>query len=313
MKTIGKIIGVVIIILVIGGIINSIKNKNPDPRPAISSSTDIQSSTSQNNSSEPTKKDLVLRDVKYGNNKRNTMNILVPKGSNNETPFILFMHGGAWVSGDKNDVAIVQLALGGAGIASASINYRYASDSVHYPELMSDVNSAVNYIVDHGKDWNVNTNKMAIGGISAGAHMALLYGYQYDKGNHISSIISMAGPTDMTNVDFLNGATLLKLIDGANKMVGAKYEFGKPVPSQFKDASPVQYIKNIPTLIIHGTGDMVVPYAQAELLSDKLKQKSYTHDLMTIPNANHDLGLGNQATAKQIADRVVEWVKKYKK
>jgi hypothetical protein len=32
---------------------------------------------------------------------------------------------------------------------------------------------------------------------------------------------------------------------------------------------------------------------------------------MTIPNANHDLGLGNPATAKQIADRVVEWVKKY--
>lgn len=312
MKTILKIIGVIIVILALGGIINSVKNKNPDPRPvANNQSQNQQSGSSQSATSEPTKKDLVLRDVKYGTDKRNTMNILVPKGSNNETPFILFMHGGAWVSGDKNDVAIVQLALSGAGIASASINYRYASDTVHYTELMSDVNKAVNYIVDNGKDWNVNTNKIAIGGISAGAHMALLYGYQYDSANHINSIISMAGPTDMTNVDFLNGATLLKLIDGANKMVGAKYELGKSVPSQFKDASPIQYVKNVPTLIIHGTGDMVVPYAQAELLSDRLKQKSYTHDLMTIPNANHDLGLGNPETAKQIADRVVEWVKKY--
>lgn len=312
MKTILKIIGVIVIILALGGIINSVKDKNPDPRPvANNQSQNQQSGSSQSATSEPTKKDLVLRDVKYGTDKRNTMNIFVPKGSNKETPFILFMHGGAWVSGDKNDVAIIQLALGGAGIASASINYRYASDTVHYAELMSDVDKAVNYIVDHGNDWNINTNRMAIGGISAGAHMALLYGYQYDKGNHISSIISMAGPTDLTNVDFLNGATLLKLIDGANKMVGAKYELGKSVPSQFKDASPIQYVKNIPTLIIHGTGDMVVPYDQAELLSDKLKQKSYTHDLMTIPNANHDLGLGNPVTAKQIADRVVEWVKKY--
>lgn len=312
MKTILKIIGVIVIILALGGIINSVNDKNPDPRPVVNNqSQNQQSGSSQSATSEPTKKDLVLRDVKYGTDKRNTMNILIPKGSNNETPFILFMHGGAWVSGDKNDVAIIQLALGGAGIASASINYRYASDTVHYAELMSDVDKAVNYIVEHGKDWNVDTNKISIGGISAGAHMALLYGYQYDKGNHISSIISMAGPTDMTNVDFLNGATLLKLIDGANKMTGAKYEFGKPVPNQFKDASPIQYIKNIPTLIIHGTGDMVVPYDQAELLSDKLKQKSYTHDLMTIPNANHDLGLGNPVTAKQIADRVVEWVKKY--
>lgn len=308
MKTMGKIIGAVLVILGIGAVANQTVNHTPTQVPAQQTTTTQSVATSQ-----PTKKDLVLRDVKYGTDKRNTMNVLIPKGSNDKTPFILFMHGGAWVTGDKNDVAIVQLALGGAGIASASINYRYASDSVHYPELMSDVNSAVNYIVDHGKDWNVNTNKMAIGGISAGAHMALLYGYQYDKGNHISSIISMAGPTDLTNVDFLNGATLLKLIDGANKMVGATYEFGKPVPSQFKTASPIQYVKNVPTLIIHGTGDIVVPYAQAELLSDKLKQKSYIHDLMTIPNANHDLGLGNQATAKQIADKVVEWVNMYHK
>lgn len=310
MKKIAKIVSIIIVIVILGGIINSIKNKDSNVKNIINSQ---QSDTSITTLSEPTKKDLVLRDVKYGTDKRNTMNVLIPKGSNDKTPFILFMHGGAWVTGDKNDVAIVQLALGGAGIASASINYRYASNTVHYTELMSDVNSAVNYIVDHGKDWNVNTNKMAIGGISAGAHMALLYGYQYDKGNHISSIISMAGPTDMTNVDFLNGATLLKLIDGANKMAGAPYEIGKPIPHQFKDASPIQYVKNVPTLIIHGTEDIVVPYAQAELLSDKLKQKSYTHDLMTIPGANHDLGLGNSGTAKQIADKVVEWVKTYSK
>lgn len=308
MKKIAKIVSIIIVIVILGGIINSIKNKDSSVKNIINSQ---QSDISITTLSEPTKKDLVLRDVKYGTDKRNTMNVLIPKGSNDKTPFILFMHGGAWVTGDKNDVAIVQLALGGAGIASASINYRYASNTVHYTELMSDVNSAVNYIVDHGKDWNVNTNKMAIGGISAGAHMALLYAYQYDTQNRISSVISMAGPTDMTNIDFLNGATLLKLIDGANKMAGAPYEIGKPIPHQFKDASPIQYVKNVPTLIIHGTGDMIVPYAQAELLSDKLKQKSYTHDLMTIPGANHDLGLGNSGTAKQIAEKVVEWVKKY--
>jgi acetyl esterase/lipase len=305
----GKIIGAVLILLGIGAIGNQVNHHQTPAQVPAQQTSNTQSTAS----SDPTKKDLVLRDVKYGDNDRNTMNIFIPKGSNNQTPFVLFMHGGAWVSGDKNDMAIVQLALGGAGIASASINYRYASNTAHYLELMSDVNSAVNYIVNHGKDWNVNTNKMAIGGISAGAHMALLYGYHYDKGNHISSIISMAGPTDLTNIDFLNGATLLKLIDGANKMVGATYEFGKPVPSQFKDASPIQNVKNVPTLIIHGTGDIVVPYAQAELLSDKLKQKSYTHDLMTIPGANHDLGLGNQATAKQIADKAVDWIKTYSK
>jgi acetyl esterase/lipase len=196
--------------------------------------TDDQSTTDQAESSESlktttntskTKSDLILRDVKYGTDKRNTMNVLVPKGSTGKTPFILFMHGGAWVSGDKNDVAIVQLALGGAGIASASINYRYASDSVHYPELMSDVNSAVDYIVAHGKDWNVNTNKMSIGGISAGAHMALLYAYHYDTGNHINSVISMAGPTNLADTVVLDASVKNKLIGGVEIPFSNKYKY----------------------------------------------------------------------------------------
>lgn len=302
-----KIIGIIVIVLVLGGIINNAKNNSPKP------SDQINKEQSNSSSSASTKNELIVRDVKYGPDKRNTMNVFVPKGANEKTPFVLFMHGGAWVSGDKNDVEVAQLALGGAGIASAAINYRYASDTVHYPQLMNDVKSAVDYITEHDSDWGIDVNKMTIGGISAGAHMALLYAYHYDSGNRINSVISLAGPVDMTNIDFLNGATLLKLIDGANKMVGANYEFGKPVPGKFKDASPIQYVKNVPTLIIHGTGDMVVPYAQAELLSDTLKQKRYIYDLMTIDGANHDLGLGNQATAKKIADKVVSWVKEYSK
>jgi acetyl esterase/lipase len=267
MKTILKIAGIIVIILVLGGIINTVKNKNPDEISGNPALSQTQQSSGQSATSEPTKKDLILRDVKYGTDKRNTMNVFVPKGSNNKTPFILFMHGGAWVSGDKNDVAIVQLALGGAGVASASINYRYASDTVHYTELMSDVNTAVNYIVEHGKDWNVDTNKISIGGISAGAHMALLYGYQYDKGNHISSIISMAGPSNIADVTILNASVINKLIGGVEKMVGTTYTAGQTLNQKFANASPINFVKNVPTLIIHGTADVIVPYAQAELLS----------------------------------------------
>jgi acetyl esterase/lipase len=266
----GKIIGVILVVLGIGALGNQLAQHQV---PVKQRQEATSANTQYTGSSVSTKKDLVLRDVRYGDNKRNTMNILIPKGSNNTTPFILFIHGGAWISGDKKDVAFIQSALSKSGIASAAINYRYASNSVHYLELMNDVDTAVNYIVDHGKDWNIYTEKIAIGGASAGAHMALLYGYRYDKGNRIGSIISMSGPTDITQVNFLDGATSLKLIDGVNKMTGATYQFGKSVPSQFKDASPIQYVKNVPTLIIHGTKDSVVPYAQSESLSNVLKQK----------------------------------------
>lgn len=306
MKTIIKVISVILVIGALGGVINSVKKQNVHQKTFIKNKEHVQVLDSS-------KKDLVLRNVAYGNDTRNTMNIIIPKDSNQQTPFVLFIHGGAWIKGDKNEIFTIQQILATHTIASAAMNYRYASSMLHYPELMSDVSSAVNYSVDHGKDWNIDTTTISLGGMSAGGHMALLYAYHYDSKNQISSVISLAGPTDVADVDFLDSATRAKLVDGVNKMTGATYEPGKQVPSQFKDASPIQYVKNVPTLIIHGTGDMVVPYAQAELLSDKLKQKSYMHDLMTIPNANHDLGLQNQATAKQVVDKVVEWVREYNK
>ena len=308
MKTIGKIFGVIIVILFLGGIINTAKNKNPDTRPISNNQTQ---QTQDVSSSELTKKDLILRDVKYGNDKRNTMNIFVPKDSNEKTPFILLIHGGAWVSGDKNDFAAAQLAFGAAGIASASINYRYASSTVHYPELMSDVNSAINYIVLHGKDWNVNTEKMAIGGISAGAHMAMLYAYHYDSGNHISSVISLAGPSNIADVTILNASVVNKLIGGVEKMVGTTYTAGQSLNQKFSDASPINFIKNVPTLLIHGTGDTIVAYDQSVKMDAALAAAGVPHRLMSITGANHDLGLGNPTTAKNIADEVVMWVKNY--
>lgn len=304
-----KIIGGILVLLGIGAIGNQMSHqpiKQAVPVVQQPLSKPLVTQTSGKND-----KEIVLRDVAYGNDKRNTMNVFIPKGASSTTPFILFMHGGAWISGDKNDVAIVQLALGKEGIASAAINYRYASKTVHYTELMNDVNSAVDYIVLHGKDWNVNTEKMAIGGISAGAHMAMLYAYHYDSGNHISSVISLAGPSNIADVTILNASVVNKLIGGVEKMVGTTYTAGQSLNQKFSDASPINFIKNVPTLLIHGTSDTIVTYDQSVKMGTALATAGVPHKLMSITGANHDLGLGNPTTAKNIADEVVMWVKRY--
>lgn len=309
MKIMFKILGAAAVLIGLGIAGNQINHQTP--KPVQPTGQVQQSTTTQTNGKNNT--EIVLRDVKYGTDARNTMNVFIPKGATSTTPFILFMHGGAWISGDKNDVAIVQLALGAQGIASASINYRYASKTVHYAELMSDVNTAVNYINDHGKDWNVDTSKIAIGGISAGAHMAMLYAYQYDNANRIDAVISMAGPTNLADPTVLDTSVKNKLIGGVENMVGAKYIAGKPLDQKFTNSSPINRVKNVPTLLIHGTGDTIVAYDQSVKMDAALAAAGIPHKLMSIAGANHDLGLGNPTTAKQIADEVVKWIKKYEK
>lgn len=309
MKTMAKIIGAVLIILGLGAVGNQIAHKATPVHPV--QQTGQTQTVTQTNGKNNT--EIKLLNVKYGTSSANTMNIYVPKGANSTTPFVLFIHGGAWTTGDKNDVAVVQLALGMKGIASAAMNYRFASKSVHYPELMDDVGTAVNYVSDHGKDWNINTNHMVIGGISAGAHMAMLYAYKYDTGSHISAVISLAGPSNLTDLVLLNNAAKINLIGGVNSLVGATYIAGKPLDAKFTTASPIDNIKNIPTLLIHGTGDMVVSYDQSVKMDAALGSAGVPHQLLSIPGANHDLGLANPATATKITNAVVNWVHTYNK
>ncbi len=309
MKTMGKIIGAVLIILGIGAVGNQIAHKQIKPaQQQQTAQTQTTTQTNGKNNSE-----IKVTNASYGTNTRNTLNVVIPKGATSTTPFVLFIHGGAWIMGDKNDIAVVQGTMASKGIASATMNYRYASSSVHYPQLMNDVNSAVNYIVEHGKDWNVDTSKIAIAGISAGAHMSMLYAYAYDTGNHIDAVISMAGPSDITDTEFLDMAARAKLLNGAEVMVGAKYTTGKPLDPKFADSSPIKHLKNVPTLLIHGTKDTIVPYDQSVRLSTALKAAGIPHLLMPIAGANHDLGLGNTITAGKELDQIVSWVRKYEK
>ncbi len=294
-----RIVGGIILILLAGGVINNISHQQP---PIQKQSTP----TTQNGLPEKT------LHATYGDDVRNTITVVLPKNRNEQTPFILFLHGGAWTSGDKKDIAIIQTILSQQGIASAAMNYRYASKNVHYKELMEDVDNAISYIENTMTDWNIGKKKITIGGISAGGHMALLYGYAYDTRDNIGSIISMAGPTDLAAIDMLDTAAKNNMLGFVNSLVGDNYTKGVVVSDAFDDASPISHIKNIPTLLIHGNKDTIVLYNQSAKLNDLLEKKNIPHKLLTIEGANHDLGLANPRNATRIAQELTAWIQQYK-
>ncbi len=297
-----KIIFGIVLVLLAGGIINNLSQKKEGIKKNIPTA---QVPSIQNNLQENTLNES------YGKDPRNTITVVLPKNRDKKTPFILFLHGGAWTSGDKKDVAVIQLILSQQGIASAAINYRYASNTVHYKELMTDVGNAVTYIENSMDAWNIGKKKITIGGISAGAHMSLLYAYGYDTNNNISSVISMAGPTDISLTDMLDLAVKNRMIGFVNWLVNDTYTQGVAVSTKFKDASPITYVKNVPTLLIHGNKDSIVLYNQSVKLNEILENKKIPHKLITIDGANHDLGLANPRNATLITQEVTNWIREY--
>jgi acetyl esterase/lipase len=259
----------------------------------------------------PATQEAKMLNISYGADARNKMDVYLPKDRNSATPFVILIHGGGWTTGDKADMRGFQDLLLARGFASMSMSYRFVNATVHYEELMQDVNRAINYCLDKSGEWNIRNTKLIIAGASAGAHMALLYGYKYDGGGKISGIVSMCGPTDLTDPVMLNYAASIGLSGVINALAGATYVSGQPLDAKFAAASPLKQAKNIPTLMFHGTADLTVPYSQAVLLNNHLTQLNYNHKLVTITGAGHDLGINVPANLILIEGEFRNWIETY--
>lgn len=247
-------------------------------------------------------------DLSYGPDTRNKMDVYLPAHRSSQTPFVLLIHGGGWNSGDKSDFNAFQDSLMARGMASASISYRYAGSTVHYGAMMADVDAALNYCMAQAASWQTRSSDFVMSGYSAGGHMALLYSYNYDNRQKVKTVISLAGPTDMTDYSWLNYAVLVNLIGAIENMTGAVYTLNQPLPAAFAEASPIRHIRNMPTLMIHGTADVVVYYSQSQALQAQLNAMGITNKLVSINNAGHDLGLAIPANFQLVMNEYINWV-----
>lgn len=271
----------------------------------------LSSACTKENTTPPATAEAKMLDISYGADTRNKMDVYLPKDRSTATPFVILIHGGAWTGGNKEDMRGFQDLLLARGYGSVSISYRYVNANVHYGELMEDVHKAVMYCVNKSGDWNIRNTKFIISGVSAGGHMALLYGYKYDTGGRIGGIVSMCGPTDISDPAMLNYATTIGLAGPLNALAGATYILNQPVDAKFTAASPLKQVKNIPTLMVHGTADLTVPYAQAEALNNRLGQLGYIHKLVTLTGAGHDLGFSIPANVVLIEAAFRTWIETY--
>lgn len=256
-----------------------------------------------------TSREARWKDVAYGSFPSSKMDIALPANRNAKTPFVIIIHGGAWVLGDKIWGSRTQDSLLLHGIASANINYRFVNDSnIHYQQLLDDIDSALNYCITHARKWNTRKNGFILNGESAGAHLALMHAYT--RGDKTEAVISMCAPTNLTDTLLLqhyykNDISLFRAIEN---MTGASYTLGHMPDKKFSEASPVMHVKNKPVLIFHGTADNLVPFSQAQALQDTLKQRKYTHTLVPVTGAGHDLGLNTTQGRAFLYNELLHWI-----
>lgn len=217
-------------------------------------------------------------------------------------PVIVWVHGGAWRAGTKTGGPAIGLAA--KGYAVASVEYRFVPKFL-YPAQIQDCQAAVRWLRANRAKYNIDPDHFGAFGASAGGHLVALMGTaggkkafppiggNEDQSDRVQAVCDLYGPTDFFTVaqqadedkgvkniwEFNTPKDPYAVLIGAKLDDKAKTDAVSPVHFVSKDSPPF--------LIIHGSKDALVPYAQSVELESLLKKAGVSVLLQRLPNSPH--------------------------
>jgi acetyl esterase/lipase len=239
----------------------------------------------------------VIKDLTYASIGGRDLKLDLYMPSNAINPYlIVWVHGGAWHSGTKDNPPDNLLKL---GYAMASIEYRLSTET-RFPAMVFDIKAAVRFLRGNANKYGYRPDKITIWGSSAGGHLAALVGttngnqeLEGKLGNYLNesssvqAIIDFYGPTDFLTI--LRQSTPHGISVRAPALA---LLLGRPV-EQVQDiaklASPVYQVdkSDPPILIMHGDQDNQVPVNQAIELKEAYDEKGLDATLIFVRGAGH--------------------------
>ena len=177
----------------------------------------------------------------------NLIDIYLPKGDG-VFPVILWAHGGAYVSGHRHDLRIYATALAAHGYAFVSMDYRRAPEA-KYPSPVRQMGEVYQYLSAHAAALQLNMNRFAVAGDSAGAHIAAQFALIQINPNYaaqvgiapvapidgIKAMILCCGPYDMAKID----ANKNKIFNVLIRSSAWAYFGARDWRAQFKDIATI--------------------------------------------------------------------------
>jgi acetyl esterase/lipase len=243
-----------------------------------------------------------LANIDYvGNgNQRQMLDLYLPEAkSDTPRPLVVYIHGGGWEGGSKDQAGVLFGLIKNKPYAGASINYRLSNEAI-WPAQIHDCKAAIRWLRGHAKEHNLDPDKIAVFGISAGGHLVSMLGVSGgekelegdlgdcdDQSSRVTCVLDFCGPSNF--LTFGGEGTIINVDDpktGLSKLIGGTV---KEKPDAARSASPVNYLSSddVPFLIIHGDKDNIVRYAQATEFRSALEKARIPATLITGTGGGH--------------------------
>jgi acetyl esterase/lipase len=246
---------------------------------------------------------IALRDIPYADTEhpRQRLDLYLPKEPQSESlPLVVFIHGGAWRSGDKAGGAGRMIPFVGSGeCAGASIGYRLSGDAT-WPAQIHDCKAAIRWLRGNAAKHGIDPERFAVIGSSAGGHLVAMLGTSGDvaalegslgefvaESSRVTCVVDEFGPANLLTMGDVPSSIEHNAADSPeSRMLGGAVQEHK---DQAREASPQTHITadDAPFLILHGTEDPLVPYDQSVQFDRALRAAGVESLLVKIEGGGH--------------------------
>ncbi len=222
-------------------------------------------------------------------------------------PLVIWVHGGGWRSGSKDNTYAPETL--GEAYAVASVEYRL-SDVATFPAQIHDIKAAVRWLRAHAAEYGFDPQRFGAWGSSAGGHLVALLGVScgHDDlegivgenlgvSSCVQAVCDFYGPTDFSTLMEQRGVGDARRPMAEDLLLGGAVEDLAPLAAL---ASPMTHVSasSAPFLIMHGSNDATVPVEQSIAFDEALRGVGVDSTLIVVEGAGHGFPRENLVAVK---------------
>ncbi|XP_047342026.1 isoprenylcysteine alpha-carbonyl methylesterase ICME-like [Impatiens glandulifera] len=240
----------------------------------------------------------VRRDIVYGNQPRNKLDLYLPKNPDGPKPVVAFITGGAWIIGYKAWGSLLGQQLCERDIIVACIDYRNFP-KVTIGDMVNDASQGISFVFNHIAEYGGDPNRIYLMGQSAGAHIAAcaLVEQAIKEANgdntswsvsRIKAYFGLSGGYNLFNLldhfhtRGLYRSVFLRMMEGEKSLRRFSPEVLLQDPANRNAASLLP-----PTVLFHGTEDYSIPCDSSKSFAETLQSLGVKAEAVMYEGKTH--------------------------
>lgn len=260
----------------------------------------------------------IYKDLSYENENNNKYDLYIPSNLDKEKEqyLIVYIHGGSFNSGLKEDGDLWCKYYATKGYITATIDYTLQNQGkdASITLMNNEIENSIKAIKEYLDNLGYNVVGMASSGVSAGGTLAMNLAYNGNSSIPVKFVFQLAGPTFFEPSEW----GLLKKVDKLDTdeefyemMTGLPFEKDLS-QEEINKISPSALVNEntVPSLIGYGLKDHCVPLSQKYYLLEAYKKYNVVYDYIEFPKSNH--GMYNDLDKMQeFINKSLEYCEKY--